>query len=84
MCGQIGNNICIESYRSGKERNIPNLIKEKALPFNENIDDNDLPKPKEDVDFLVDDVERKEAERVVLLNLPGRTKLVERALKNSR
>ena len=82
MCGQIGNDICIESYRSGKERNIPNLIKEKALPFNENIDD--LPKPKEDVDFLVDDVERKEAERVVLLNLPGRPKLVERALKSSR
>ena len=49
-----------------------------------NVHDHDLPKPKEDVDFLVDDVERKQTERVVLLNLPGGPKLVERALRSSK
>ena len=48
------------------------------------INDDDWPKPKEDVDFLVDDVEREQAEGVVLLNLPGRPKFVEGALNVHR
>ena len=48
------------------------------------INDYDWPKPQEDVDFLVDDVEREQAEGVVLLNLPGRPKFVEGALNVHR
>ena len=40
----------------------------------------DEPEPEEDVDLLVDDVERENAEPVKLLHRPGRTKLVECAL----
>ena len=64
-------------------RSFKDEFHESASGFGiENVHDHDLPKPKEDVDFLVDDVERKQAERVVLLNFPGRPKLVERALKS--
>ena len=40
----------------------------------------DEPEPEEDIDLLVDDVEREDAESVKLLHRPGRTKLVECAL----
>lgn len=40
----------------------------------------DEPEPQEDVHLLVDDVERQEAERVVLLHLAGGAELVEGAL----
>ena len=40
----------------------------------------DEPKPEEDIDLLVDDVERKDAQTVELLHRSGRTKLVECAL----
>ena len=64
-------------------RSFKDEFHESASGFGiENVHDHDLPKPKEDVDFLVDDVERKQTERVVLLNFPGRPKLVERALKS--
>ncbi len=38
------------------------------------------PEPEEDVDLLVEDVEGKDAESVVLLQLPGGPELVESAL----
>ena len=40
----------------------------------------DEPEPQEDVDLLVDDVERQEAQRVVLLHLSRGAELVEGAL----
>ena len=40
--------------------------------------------PDEDVDLLVDDVEREDAHGVVLLDLAGRTELVEGALRHAR
>ena len=43
-----------------------------------------LPKPDEDVDLLVDNVERKNAEGVVFLDLTGGAELVERALRHPR
>ena len=42
--------------------------------------DNDEPEPEEDVDLLVDDVERQHAERVKLLDGTRGTELVELAL----
>jgi len=42
--------------------------------------EDDEPEPEEDVDLLVDDVEREDAQTVELLHRPGRTKLVECAL----
>ena len=39
------------------------------------------PEPEENVDFLVEDVERQDAECVVLLQLPTRPKLVECTLR---
>lgn len=42
----------------------------------------DEPEPEEDVDLLVDDVERKHAQTVDPLSCSGRTKLVEGALGN--
>ena len=44
----------------------------------------DEPEPEEDVDLLVDDVEREKTERVVLLDLSRRSELVERALGHPR
>ena len=38
------------------------------------------PEPEEDVDLLVEDVDRQNAERVVLLQLPRGAKFVESAL----
>ena len=38
------------------------------------------PEPEEDVDLLIEDVDRQDAERVVLLQLPGGAKLVKSAL----
>ena len=42
------------------------------------------PKPEENVDFFIDDVEGEEAEGVVLLHLAARPELVERAFRHSR
>ena len=42
------------------------------------------PEPEEDVDLLVDDVQRQDAEGVVLLHLAGRAELVESALGHAR
>ena len=42
------------------------------------------PEPQEDVDLFIDDVERKDAERVVLLHLARRAELVESALGHPR
>ena len=38
------------------------------------------PEPEKDVDLLVEDVERQDAERIMLLQLPACSKLVECAL----
>ena len=43
-------------------------------------DEPEHPEPEEDVDLLVEDVERQDAERVVLLQLPRAPELVESAL----
>ena len=43
-------------------------------------DEPEHPEPEEDVDLLVKDVERQDAERVVLLQLPRAPELVESAL----
>jgi len=58
---------------------------------NESVDDDEEaehsqegePEPQEDVDFLVDNVEGQQAQRVVLLHLAGRPELVEGALGHS-
>ena len=42
----------------------------------------DEPEPQEDVDLLIDDVERKHAETVKLLNCSRRTEFVKRALRH--
>lgn len=42
------------------------------------------PEPEEDVDFLVDDVDGKDAEGVVPLQLPRRAELAERTLGHAR
>ena len=42
------------------------------------------PEPEEDVDLFVDDVERQDAERVVLLHFARRAELAESALGHSR
>ena len=42
--------------------------------------DDDEPEPEEDVDLLVDNVQRQDAQRVKLLHGSGRTELVELAL----
>ena len=42
------------------------------------------PEPDEDVDLLVDDVEREDAQHVVVLDVAGRPILVERALRHSK
>ena len=42
----------------------------------------DEPEPQEDVDLLIDDVERKHAEAVKLLNCSRRTEFVKRALRH--
>ena len=49
----------------------------------ENAEENE-PKPEKDVNLLVDDVERQEAKRVVLLHLARGAELVERALGHAR
>ena len=55
---------------------------EEQFQYLDTSDDgqDDEPEPEEDVDLLVDDVEREDAETVKLLHRPGRTKLVECAL----
>ena len=42
------------------------------------------PEPDEDVDLLVDDVEREDAQHVVVLDVAGCPVLVERALRHSK
>lgn len=44
--------------------------------------DNDEPKPQEDVDLLIDDVEGEDTEPVVVDDIPGRSVLVEGTLGN--
>ena len=55
---------------------------EEQFQYLDTSDDgqDDEPEPEEDVDLLVDDVEREDAQTVELLHRPGRTKLVECAL----
>ena len=54
----------------------------KSVDDNEGSEgaEDEHPEPEEDVDLLVEDVDRQDAERVVLLQLPGGAKLVKSAL----
>ena len=59
-----------------------------GYPVDENQEgehpEDEQPEPDEDVDLLVDNVERQDAQGVVLLNVARRAKLVEGALCHAR